>query len=245
MSFSQQIKEQALVSCARHCCICHRFVGLKIECHHIVHKSKGGEDTIENCIPLCFDCHADMISYDNKHPKGTKYSQTEIKSHRDNWYKKVSDNNQIYKYNEISRNADKELFCNIVKKITFAMIENLANRNFGHEFKMEILYPFFELVDDSFNPDMEFFDPEIESLRSELLNSIKKFSNLIGQNTWRIKDNPGYNSVPREWQSDGQFERFERVTKAIHDSTNDIKLTYDKFYRTTRRKLPDWKTKST
>lgn len=89
MSFASETKEQALVACMRSCCICHRFRGIKIELHHIVHKSEGGTDLFDNCIPLCFDCHGDMRSYDHNHPKGTKYSPSELKRHRDEWYKKV------------------------------------------------------------------------------------------------------------------------------------------------------------
>ena len=47
------------------------------------------EDTFENCIPLCFDCHADMGKADPKHPKGKHYSESELIQHRDSWYKKI------------------------------------------------------------------------------------------------------------------------------------------------------------
>lgn len=80
MGFSQKIKEDIMVACGRHCCLCHKFCGLKIEIHHIKPQSEGGSDTLENAIPLCFDCHADMRSYDAKHPKGTKYTEKEFNS---------------------------------------------------------------------------------------------------------------------------------------------------------------------
>lgn len=57
-----------------------------MELHHIHPKSEGGEDSIDNCVPLCFDCHADAGHYNPKHPKGIKYSPTELKRHRDEWY---------------------------------------------------------------------------------------------------------------------------------------------------------------
>ncbi len=60
-----------------------------MELHHIVPESNGGKSTFENCIPLCFDCHADAGHYNPKHPKGTKYSPTELKKHRDNWYSAI------------------------------------------------------------------------------------------------------------------------------------------------------------
>src|SRR5262249_53704229 len=83
MGFPPKVREDALVACERHCCICHRFCGIKIEVHHIKPESKGGSDTLDNAIALCFNCHADMVSYDKDHPKGTKYSEGELKRHRD------------------------------------------------------------------------------------------------------------------------------------------------------------------
>ena len=80
-----------MVACGRGCCICHKFCGIKVECHHIVQPEDGGPDTYENCIPLCFDCHADVGHYSDKHPKGTKYTPTELRLQRDRWYKMVEE----------------------------------------------------------------------------------------------------------------------------------------------------------
>jgi HNH endonuclease len=90
MGFPPSVKVKALVASGRHCCICHKFCGLKIECHHIVQEADDGPNTFENCIPVCFDCHSDMRSYDAKHPRGTKYSAQELREHRDRWYTKVA-----------------------------------------------------------------------------------------------------------------------------------------------------------
>ena len=90
MGFSLEISEEALVRCRRHCCICDKFVGPKIELHHIIQEADGGSDTLENCIPLCFDCHAEVKSYNPRHPKGKKYTETELKKLRDNIYNKYS-----------------------------------------------------------------------------------------------------------------------------------------------------------
>ena len=77
MGFSQKIKEDILVASARHCCVCRRYRGVKIEIHHIKPEEQGGEDSFENAIALCFDCHADAGHYFAKHPKGVKISPTE------------------------------------------------------------------------------------------------------------------------------------------------------------------------
>lgn len=89
MAFPNEVKIKALVACGRRCCICHKFCGNKMEIHHIRHHAEGGNDTFENAIPLCFDCHAEVGQYDPKHPKGTKFSDKELIDHRDNWYQKV------------------------------------------------------------------------------------------------------------------------------------------------------------
>jgi hypothetical protein len=81
-----KVKERVLLACARSCCVCHRFCGRNIELHHIEMESKGGKSSFDNCIPLCYDCHADAGHYNPTHPKGTKYSSSELRKHRDNWY---------------------------------------------------------------------------------------------------------------------------------------------------------------
>jgi hypothetical protein len=89
MSFPPTVKDAAMVACERHYCLCHEFKGTKIECHHIVPAAGGGRDTFENCIPLCFDCHAEVGAYNPKHPKGARYSAEELKQRRDGWYQEV------------------------------------------------------------------------------------------------------------------------------------------------------------
>lgn len=93
MPFSETIKTKAMVACGRYCCICHKFCGNNMEVHHIKAHADGGNDTFDNAIPLCFDCHAEVRQYDSKHPKGIKFSEKELIQHRDNWYQKVQQGN--------------------------------------------------------------------------------------------------------------------------------------------------------
>ena len=92
MGFPLKVAQQALIDSGRCCCFCHKYCGIKIELHHIIQKAEGGEDTFENCIPLCFDCHAEVKAYNPKHPKGRQFSENELKSHRNNWYFIVKNN---------------------------------------------------------------------------------------------------------------------------------------------------------
>ena len=71
VGFPQKVKDQIFVDTARHCCVCHRYKGVKVEVHHIKQEALGGENTYENAISLCFDCHCDAGHYNPKHPRGT------------------------------------------------------------------------------------------------------------------------------------------------------------------------------
>src|SRR4051794_29377874 len=76
-----------LAQCHRRCCICHRFCGVKIETDHIVPHADGGADTIDNAIPVCFECHAEIHSYNDKHPRGRKFTSEELRYHKEQWLK--------------------------------------------------------------------------------------------------------------------------------------------------------------
>jgi hypothetical protein len=58
-----------------------------METDHIVPEAEGGDDSIENAIPVCFECHAEIHSYNDKHPRGRKYLPEELRSHKEQWLK--------------------------------------------------------------------------------------------------------------------------------------------------------------
>lgn len=180
MSFPPSVKESALVVCGRSCCICHKFCGIKIECHHIIQEADGGENTLDNCIPLCFDCHADMKSYDNKHPRGTKYTSIELKRHRDSWFEKIK-NPAISNYSDGHKSLDREMLKSITSILPwFGPMAFIDENNFGLPFNPEKLNPFDELIGRSSDPGFEFTDPTLEMLRVELCQSVSKFLSKIG-----------------------------------------------------------------
>ncbi len=104
MCFNNDVIENALVASGRYCCICNKFCGVNIETHHIRAKAKGGDDSLDNCIPLCFDCHAEVGHYNKLHPKGRKYSEGELRKHRDNWFEHIKNKDILNKSNGLSQN---------------------------------------------------------------------------------------------------------------------------------------------
>lgn len=126
MAFSKQIKINALISAARHCCVCHRYKGVKVEVHHILPVAKGGTDVEENAIALCFDCHADAGHYNNKHPRGTKFSSEELRHARDMWHLAVKAN-EITPPDDVSFIYARYLVCksfSAIKEICDGMLDN-------------------------------------------------------------------------------------------------------------------------
>lgn len=75
MGLPTKVADEVLVRCNRHCCLCGKFVGTKIELHHIKQVADGGDDSADNCIPLCFNCHAEVKAYNPSHPKGRRYAE--------------------------------------------------------------------------------------------------------------------------------------------------------------------------
>lgn len=108
MGFSVETKRRALIASARHCCVCHRYKGVRVEVHHIIPQSKGGTDEFDNAIVLCFDCHCDAGHYNPHHPRGTKFSKDELLAARDEWYQDVK-RNQIE-----STQTEEILYCQYV-----------------------------------------------------------------------------------------------------------------------------------
>jgi hypothetical protein len=58
---------------------------VKIETDHMVPAAEGGPDTIDNAIPVCFECHAEIHSYNDKHPRGRKFRPAELRGHKEQW----------------------------------------------------------------------------------------------------------------------------------------------------------------
>jgi hypothetical protein len=52
---------------------------------HIVPSAADGPSDIANAIPVCFECHAEIHSYNDEHPRGRKFRPDELKKHKEQW----------------------------------------------------------------------------------------------------------------------------------------------------------------
>jgi hypothetical protein len=134
----------------------------------MVPSGDGGSDTHDNCIALCFDCHADQSSYDHKHPKGLKYSAEELKRHRDNWFDKYRNRPEI-SYSSSHAALDREIYKEIspIFRYELAILIDEQPISTPVEIKRleDITIGIHRL---SMDPRYEFVDPDIEGIWSEI-----------------------------------------------------------------------------
>ncbi|WP_438709979.1 HNH endonuclease [Aquimarina muelleri] len=236
MGFNKKVVEDALISCGRHCSLCHKFCGTKIELHHIKQKKDGGEDSFENCLPLCFDCHADVMQYNPQHPKGKKYTESELKRHRNSWYKKVKNSEGSVITNSNYLNLDKATFERLNKLLESKNLMYFIKQNgfVGGPFPDKIYLDIYRFLIECELPEFEFIDADLEGLKSELRQNLEKLYELILKHTFGA--GPDRQSIPREWK----MQQPERLDKAIEDFTKLTPIVsdnYETLIKLGRRKL--------
>ena len=236
MSFSPKVKTEVLVACGRSCSLCHRFCGMKLELHHIKQRSEGGADTIDNCIALCFECHADMRSYDHKHPKGTKYTEAELRAHRDSWVSKVEGSGGVTIPPE-HLDLDRASYRRLTGILTWSgSIAFIRDNNFaGFFFERKRLDELYQFLQEAEDPSFDFIDSDLEGLRSQLLISIQKLLSSVGTNTF-YTDSEGYSTVPPDWEHTNP-KVFREAIAELHGAAGEICDSYDALVKLGKRKL--------
>jgi hypothetical protein len=241
MPFPQTIREEALIACGRHCCLCHRFVGTKIECHHIKPESQGGDDTLDNCMPLCFDCHAEVEHYNPSHPKGTKFRPAELKGHRDSWIKQVGTSTPVV-FDEERREVDRCLLASFREVLPeHTARELLGEHCWGQPISSSVLDKVYELARFLERIDSEFLDPVCESARAEFAISFNKF----WKNNDFIQISPvdGFTDryrLPKEWTQSSDPEtrqQFFDCMNNLNSLSTEAFLAYQNFIRQCRSQL--------
>lgn len=88
MGIPQATADEILVRCARHCCVCRRFRPLLLQVHHIRERSQEGSDDADNLIATCISCHAEVHAETRL---TRRFTETELRKHRDDVYRLVSE----------------------------------------------------------------------------------------------------------------------------------------------------------
>lgn len=243
MSFPESVASKVLVACGRCCCICHKFCGIKMELHHIKQKADGGEDTFENCIPLCFDCHADMGKGDPKHPKGKRYSEAELRGHKERWIKQVANSDTVPGMGQGVSEADKKLFQRICDVFDEDLRSWLRDADLNEKHPAETFYLLKKMMYEAKDPFFEFLDPELEKLRGTFFCVIQKFIRYLIEHTYPviIEDSRYYATKiwccsrgEVKWDYD-DYEQYKEEGRQLNQLATEVWEAYCEFVRNGRR----------
>jgi hypothetical protein len=223
MGFPQAVAEKVLVDCGRCCAICHKFCGTKIELHHIKQAADSGADTYENCIPLCFDCHAEVKAYNPKHPKGKKYTESELVAHRDKWYEKQQFSIATIPINDKKVASDISVLTEVKTILSDKNVPFLFHYDYYVEFDRKTIESLEVYVDKCYNPEFEFFDADMEAHKARLLERIKEL-------LWLIDGHTSY--FNGKYTVGGDIKDSE----PIHQEILMIKAIFDDLVKLSRRK---------
>ena len=237
MSFPQAVADEVLVKCGRHCALCHKFCGLKIELHHIKQQKDEGPDTADNCIPLCFECHADMRSYDHKHPKGRKYSAAELISHRDDWYKKFAAGGGAAASPD-HLELDRATFRRLRQRLPYenGVMQYLNHRYVAQPYPrggLDPLHDFLEL--DCRDPGFEFLDPDLEAARAKLEQAVHSYTNDVLTHTFAVVERQESAFYPEGKERNPEF--YYKVVYETARKEGIVNDAYAEMVKLARRKL--------
>jgi len=216
-----------------------------MELHHISQQADGGTDDADSCIPVCFDCHAEIGHYNSQHPKGRKYTANELKAHRDKWFHKVaSSEGQRSSADEKLRQVDQALFAELRSVLPYeGSIRFLRHHDFGGGFWHSSIEEVYQFIDWAADPGREFFDVDIEASKASLYGVAVEFRKLITNNTWvdRLNEHSAvegdyWQSVPHEW-IEHQPERFDKTEREINDAADVVCKSYESLVRIGWRRL--------
>lgn len=206
-----------------------------MECHHI---DPDGGDSFDNCIPLCFDCHAEVRHYDDDHPKGVKFTGGELKGHRDAWFKKVDVG--IADAAPAEHMAlDRELFHRIHKLLGGSEeMTHFRDHDYGASYPREIEKRLIKFVHYSSLPEWEFFSLPMEEAYADLKATVREYRAKAVNRIWFEPD--GMAGIPAEWvydEKESQRQRFDEAEKVMNAEATKIWDAYCQFVRQARRTL--------
>lgn len=208
-----------------------------MEVNHIVPEAEGGPDSLDNAIPLCFDCHAEVGHYNLQHPKGNKFTPNELRAHRDSWYAKVAASGGVVSSPEHVE-LDRKLFRRFASKMPVdGSMLALQHLNVESAFDFsKVAHDYWAAVDFCSRVDTEFIDEDLEKLRSDLMKALGDFFSLLAKKTFPDDAIRAYNRIPPEWAHTKSKLYFDTVNDLIELQCLALK-SFSDFVSMGRRKL--------
>ncbi|MBC8064554.1 MAG: HNH endonuclease [Chlorobia bacterium] len=205
--------------------------------HHIVEESKGGPNIADNGIPLCFDCHADVKHYNAQHPRGTKYSGSELRKHKVEWFKRVAvvaPTANLAEHRQIDVRIATEIHHYMTSGGGFYF---LRDHDIWASYKSSVVEGIFSLLNVSDNPDMQFFDADLETARAEFVGDLAKgmsavsfLTSLTGNGNYSLGSSIEIDLSPR-------IEEIRKEVAKANDLCSEAAVSYSELFHLMRSKL--------
>ena len=207
-----------------------------MECNHITPEAKGGPNTFYNCIPLCFDCHAEVGHYSNEHPKGIKFTPEELRQHRDRWYKFIETG--IVLTTSDYADLDRKLFFRLLDILGGSpRMLHFKDHDYGSSYSRNIEESVLKFLYEAELPETEFLTLPMEAAFSDFKSAIRNYRKAGGGRIWWETD--GWAGIPREWlKGDEQSKkRFWDAVEIMNSTASNVWSAYARFIGEARRLL--------
>lgn len=187
MPFTTTIKTEVLLNCKRYCCYCEKYKGRDIEVHHIIQEANGGKNTVDNAIPLCFDCHSEIGSYNTNHPKGNRFTKDELKQIRDSFYIKIANiPRKAISLSLFDENLLVEFKKDYTKLIEYAISTDFSSEPVNINYQENIFY----LEEEKWSRKKRIFESEnLENVKQEILNKFRELTYYLSDKYLRYNEN--------------------------------------------------------
>lgn len=207
--FKQEDAEKLMVACHRRCCICHRFCGVKMEIDHIIQSADDGPADIANGIAVCFECHAEIHSYNDRHPRGRKFHFEELQLHKEQWLAICQSKPEIF--NQVPITSGVGPLQSLVDELEFniAVAKRTARDVQGCLF-----------MDDQFRKAIE--QGAIAILEDDLKHALIEAYRVIGRANQHI-----VSITHHEVESEGWARAVNRASSSIHDAADPLESAHD------------------
>lgn len=202
--FKQEDADKLVVACHRRCCICHRFCGVKMEIDHIIQSPDDGLSDITNGIAVCFECHAEIHSYNDHHPRGRKFHPEELRLHKEQWLTICQSQPEIFNLAPITLGVGP--LQSLIDELEFniAVAQHVSPELQGCLF-----------MDNQFRKAIQ--DGAIAILKDDLKHSLIEAYRVTGRANQHING-----IMHHAVNTEGWPEAVQRATKSIQDSSDPL-----------------------
>jgi hypothetical protein len=106
-----------------------------METDHIEPATESHDHSIGNAIPVCFDCHAEIHSYNPSHPRGHRFTSQELRAHKEQWLRICETRPEIFV--EAARQVDIGPLQGLLDELDYNLIasRNLSIETLGSQFR--------------------------------------------------------------------------------------------------------------